>query len=227
MNLSAIEQRARVWLDDLVEPYLFSSALLWSYGTEAQAEANLRARLLIDSQTAKVCNVAIAAGANTFTMHPSIIVIRRAEWQSSQAGQLPNTLKRQRFDVLDRQYPQWRSLSGEPTAIVQDLDERIVRLDRTPVVAGTLRLTVWRRPLESEALELGSDDPVINDEHHPFLAHWLCHRALLQGDAETRNPDAAARHLADFTNHFGERPSVAQLKQLATDEAGEVEGYWY
>ena len=227
MNLGRIVQQAREWLDDELEPYLHPQARLLRYGSDAQMEANLRARLLVDSTTAAVCTVPIAANQRTFAIHRSIIVVRRAEWQSSMPSAKPQPLDRSRFDVLDRTVHNWRTQTGEPRAIVQDLEQRVVTLDRAPIIAGTLNLTVWRHPLDAERIERASDEPVIQEEHHLPLAHWLVHMACLHNDAEARNPEKSAEHLAMFEAHFGPRPSLSDLKALATDHAGEIAGYFF
>src|SRR5690606_15391055 len=103
------------------------------------------------------------------------------------------------------------------------------RINRIPTAdsLGHLQLVVWRKPLDSEALERGSDEPVIGEEWHLPLAHWICYRAFLKKDSQTYDEKRAELHLGQFESTFGPRPTAAQLRALATDEAGEVEGHWF
>ena len=228
MNLDGIVAQAREWLDDEALPYLWTDESLIRWANEAQDEACLRTRFLVEDDSPAVCDIPLVVGQVSYPLHPSIIVARRVEYRHP--DRLPEVLRRTTTTWLDRNVGgHWTSHEGRPCAVVQDLRRRHLRLNRIPDASalGMLRLTVWRRPLEAERLEVGSDEPVIDEAFHLKLAHWICHRAFLRKDSEAHDPQRAAEHLAIFEGEFGTKPSLHRLIALATDEAGEVESYWY
>lgn len=224
-----IVAEARIMLDDRVEPYQWDDDDLLRWCNEAQFEACLRMRLLVDSTTAAVCSIPLVAGQTSYTLHRSIIVARRIEFQPVTSGSLAFPLKRTTTEALDRQDIHWTSRTGAPEAVVQDLQQRTLRIDRVPAAAdlGTLTLTVWRKPLDSEKLDFMAAEPVVPEEHRIPMAHWICARAFGVPDAELQDKDAEAKHYGLFEAHFGKRPSAHQLRSLATDDAGDVVAYHY
>lgn len=228
MDLAGIKAVARDWLDDEVEPYLYPDDRLDLYANEAHVQACIRERALFDSVDASLCTIQLVEGQSLYPLHPAIIVVRRAEFRSSQPGVFPWTLRRTTFEQLDHEDRGWTMRRGSPEAMVQDLQRRQLRLSHIPGAnPGSLHLTVWRKPLDDEALDTDSDEPLVSDLHHIDLAHWICYRAFLKKDGEANDPRRAAEHLAQFETAFGPAPTAAQLRALATDEAGEVRAYWY
>jgi len=229
MNLGEIEALARTYLDDEAGQELWSAAFLRGLGNEAQNEANLRARYLVESANPRVCQITLVAGQAEYSLHPAIIVARRFEFVPAQTGWQPITLRRTTFDALDHEDPHWTGFTGRPTAVVLDLQRGRFRLDRTPTVdtLGTIKLTAWRRPLDSELLEEPGDEPVIPADQHPELVHWILHKAYMRKDAETFDRDLSDRHLQTFEAYFGPRPTAAQIRAMATDHDGEIHSYFY
>lgn len=228
MNLAEIIELSRDWLDDEEEPFLYPTPRLERYADEAQTEGCIRTRALFDSQDPDLCSIQLVAGQVLYPLNPAILVVRRAEYRPSQVGARPCVLRRTTFGQLDWEDSSWTTRTGKPEAIVQDLQQRTLRLSHIPPAnPGTLQLTVWRKPLESEALETASDEPLLDTVSHMYLVHWVCYRAFLKMDGEARNGPLAAEHLAQFEQHFGPRPTAAQLRALATDDAGEVRPHWY
>lgn len=226
MDRAALRARARTLLDDAVKPYLWSDDFINDALEEAQHEANLRARHLVDSTTPAVCSIDVVGGQATYPLHPAVIVVRRAEWRATGMSQ-STALERMSFDELDRTWRDWRDVEGTPVAIVQDLGAGVLRLYPTPVLPGTLTLTVWRRPTEDEALDADAVEPAIPPHAHKDLVHWVCAQAYSVQDAEMNDPQAADRAMFKFEAAFGQRPTEQMLRRLAVDRVGDTNSYFY
>lgn len=229
MNLTELVLIARDWLDDENEPYLWGDDKLKRWANEAQEEACLRTRFLTDNATSEVCTITLVDGQAVYPLHPSIVVVRRFEYRQVGAS-LPVLMGRTTTAWLDSHgCGEWTGLTGKPSRVAQDLRARNIRLDRIPTAddLGTINLNVWRRPLGSEQLEGGNDVPVIDSAFHIQLAHWICYRAFLKKDDEAYDGRRAADHLAQFEAAFGHKPTLQRLIELATDDSGESEPYWY
>ena len=83
MTLAQLIAQFRREADDEVAPYLFSDAVVTDWLNEAVDEACVRSLLIKDWSTTAVCNIAITAGTSTYSTHPSIINITRAEFFAS------------------------------------------------------------------------------------------------------------------------------------------------
>jgi len=88
-----------------------------------------------------------------------------------------------------------------------EIGQKDLTLGVAPTVAQTIRLLVYRRPLNK--LASASDQPEIDEQLHRYLTHWALHRYYSDQDADTFDPNAAARHEADFERRFGKRPSAS------------------
>lgn len=229
MNLAELEALVREMADDETGERLWTSERIRQLADEAQAEANFRTRFLVDSTSPRVCTVQLVAGQPDYRLHPAIIVPRRLEFVPAETGGRPFTLDRVSFDHLDQRDPHWTSQTGRPTAVVLDMQRGRFRLDRIPTATtlGTIRMVVWRRPLDAERLEGPDDEPCIPEDQHPMLAHWILHKLYMRKDAETFDRDLSDRHGFLFQQHFGPRPTMAQLRALATDHDGEITSHWF
>lgn len=227
MNLAEIVAQAREWLDDELEPYLWSTPAITRWANEAVDEYALRTRALVDSTTPEVCTITVVAGQAVYPLHPSIVVVRRFEYRRPDV--MPEVLTRRTTTYMDRNFGgNWTGMTGRPWIVIPDLQSRTFRLDRIPTAAdvGTIHLQVWRKALASEKLEADEDEPPIDEAFHLKLVHWPCHRAYQKRDSEAYNANASADQLAQFTEAFGVRPTLQRLIELSTDDAGEVESYW-
>lgn len=227
--------QARRFLDDAVgesdnpdgSPNLWPDVELLQHLDEAQMEACLRTRALIDSMTAAVCTIPITAGVSQYALHEAIIVVQRFELRPIDTTRSWTVLRRTNFDELDEHECNWRQRRGRPCAVVQDLDQRMLVLAAVPSEDYTLHLTVWRHPLERQRIMRLGDPTLVRPEHAMALAHWVAYRGFSNMDAETTEPKKMSDHLALFTDTFGERPTVGQIKALATDNGNSVTEHWF
>lgn len=223
MDLEQLRALARDWLDDEVEPPLWSDERIEQYLNEALREAALRARMLLDSTTPTVCEVDLVVGQSEYDLHPSVIFVRRAVRDLD----LHNPLTRVQHAVIDSIRPGWRTDSGSPTYLIPNLQKGKFTLSPTPDAVDTLRLTVVRYPLDAELLAVDDDVPPIDEILHEKLVHWVCWRALMKRDTEGNMPAEAERHLGFFEEAFGSRPSAKQLMALATEPTTSTESYFF
>lgn len=228
MNRRELRGRARIKLDDTVGRYLFGDDQINIALNDAVQEANLRARFLVDSTTPAVVEITVVPGTPRYTLHPSIIVVRRAEFAPADGTRPTGALRRRSFDELDRHTPCWRdATSTRPCAVVQDLEQRTITLVSTPTVAGTLRLVVWRHPLDDERMDTDADEPCIPEQYHRSLTEWVVWELSENKDAETRDTDAMGIAYDKFEAEFGKRPTAQQLRALAVDREGESDSYFW
>jgi hypothetical protein len=203
MTLTELIKAARTRADDLVAPYLWSNAEWTEYANEAEREACRRARLILDSTTAEVCNLTMVANTPTYALDKRIIHIRRVKGSWSSIPLQPASV----ID-LDRGRPGWEDETGDPQHFIKDMDHKLFRPYPTPSAAGTVKLTVHRIPLVN--MEDGDDEPEILEAYHLGLVHWMLHRAYNKHDTQTYNPKASAEALALFEAEFGKRSSAQE-----------------
>jgi hypothetical protein len=199
--------RARAF--DTERPYLWSDDELQEFLDDAHNEAAERGLLLRDATTAEICEVAISAGTAAYPLDPRILVVIRAKLDSQ-----TRPLEVTSTPALDRCDPGWESRSGSVNAIAIDAEGAgwTATLVGPPTAAGTLRLHVFRLPLES--IDGDTDEPEINPRLHVRLVDWMMARAYAKKDAETQDDAKAAQHEAIFTSAFGQRVDAnARRKQ--------------
>jgi hypothetical protein len=222
-DLGMLRGDCREELDDKFEPYLWDDDRLNALLNEAIAEANLRARLIIDRDSA-LCQIALQAGVAEYSLDPSVIVIRKASLASRPSDHLCRTAAK----VLDDNCCDWRTTQGLPRFIVRDTRNTLI-LSPVPIADDTLQLEVWRNPTEAELMEEGDDPTIagIDVIHHAKLVHWACFRALSKRDVEAGASSDAQMHYDLFESYFGARPTAAQLERLAIDAITGTQSYYF
>jgi len=199
---------------DEVAPYAFSDAKVTAWINEAEEEAALRADLLHESEDADLCEIAVTAGTQKYTLHAKWARITKVFWQAEDAEDEDryelDIIKR---TVLDASKPAWRTTEDEPRAVV--IEARTLRLDCIPASDGTIYLEGFRMPLEAMAQD--ADEPEIAEAHHRHIVDWALSRAFDVPDTEIYNEKRAERALANFTRHFGEPLSADMLRDTESE----------
>lgn len=208
-TLNDLLEQARIDLDDPEQPgngddslSLFKTRELVGYINRAVDEACIRSELILDSDTPEVCEVAVAANQAKYDLDSRIILIKRAKLVSA-----TRPLTKIDRDYLDAAHPGWEDRTGPPEQYLADMNQGI-RLYPTPENADTLRLTVWRRPLEPIPAHKGYQEPPIPPEDHYPLLHWVYYLALDRQDVDTYAPEKAMQHAQAFAQQFGRRKSA-------------------
>jgi hypothetical protein len=223
MNFGELDQLFRREIDDEVGSGSERRIEPWQsfmYANDAQDEACRRGRLLVDSSTAAICQIAVTAGTNLYTYDPRIISIRRAKL-ASRAKPLGKVL----FSELDEIHSDWESRTGTVEALVTGMDTGKLRMFRIPIVNDTLNLTVVRLALQPMVNQ--KDTPEINTRHHRSLVYWMKHKAFNNQDSELFDKNRADIHLALFEQEFG--PKSAAINEVFEEmnyAYGEIGGYY-
>lgn len=204
MNLEEIIRLFREESVDKERPYFWSDDLLKIFASEAQREACRRSNLLIDS-TSAFCSVPVAPNDPLVKLDPSIVNVMRAKLSISTYALSPV-----RAEEMDRVNPGWETHIGTPTTYVTNYQTDHIRLYPNSQVGADLNLTVSRLPVsDMTAME---DEPEIRVEYHQGLIQWMLHRAYSRHDADTFDPEKAAKAIAAFEQEFGKRTSARNEK---------------
>ena len=220
MNLEQLIASFRVDADDLEEPHLFKDEWIAAWLSEAQAEAAIRGRLILEDANPAVCQIAVTAGQASYELHRSIYEI--ADLRLVPAGQpksVPLALVTREW--LDDKRPGWRDCAGTPQFAIQT--DRRIRLVGVPDADGMLHLEAYRVPLK--ALENDTDKPELNEAHHRHLVQWALHRAFSRPDSETVDPQRADRALEAFTRYFGLAPD-SDLRRSTRHDLQQTNVLW-
>ena len=213
MNLEQLIEQFRVDSDDMQSPPLWESEWIAAWLSEAQDEAAIRGRLLLDDYTPAVTQIPVTAGVTTYALHPKLYEIAVIDFVPEVGYVQPVHLTSR--EKLDRDRNGWRNEpAGVPCSAIQT-DTRL-RLVPVPSVNGTLRLEAYRLPLK--ALVNDNDKPEIHEAHHRHLVHWALHRAFSKPDSEAIDKDRAALAEAAFTDYFGPRPDADLRRSTRHDE---------
>jgi hypothetical protein len=205
MDLKAMRALVRQRVKDVKSPYLWSDGVITTLLNEAQQQACRRARLLKDS-TGELCRIDLTLNQPLYDVDPRVIFVRRVIMASQS-----RPLRMRRVRDMDREVPGWESHTGTPAAWVPDYTTGKLRLYRAPDASAFpdyATLTVVRGPLEE--MEDPQDEPEIAPRFHFKLHHHACAIMLGDVDAETYDPEAAARHAAEFTAEFGPPSSAIE-----------------
>ena len=220
MNLEQLIASFRVDADDLVEPFLFQDEWVAGWLTEAQAEAAIRGRLILEDADPAVCQIAVTAGTASYELHRSVYEI--ADLRFMPAGASRSTpLALVTREWLDDKRPGWRDLADEVAYAIQT-DHRL-RLVCVPASDGVLHLEAYRVPIK--ALANDTDKPELNEAHHRHLIYWALHRAFSRPDSETIDPQRADRALDAFTRYFGLEPD-SDLRRSTRHDLQQTNALW-
>jgi hypothetical protein len=198
-----IENMVRPRLDDVNgPPYLVSDPQMIVYANEAQIEAAIRARLLVDSTTANVATISASANSWQYELDSRVAFVKRARFSSQSFN-----LKKRQTEWMDKCVPGWESHSaGTPVYYITDYETGLLCVYPKLETADTLKLTVVREPLN--ALELMEDEFELKPRHQYGLADWILHRCYAMPDADIHDTQKSFEHLALFEATYGKRTAA-------------------
>lgn len=198
---------------DQLEPFLWSNDVVLSWFNEAQSEAAVRGRLLLDDYTPAVCQIPVEAGRASYPLHSKVYEI--AHIRLEPAPQSQDGLKLVTREYLDRIEPQWRTRQDMRCVYVIQ-SETTLRLVPAPRDAGQLVLEAYRLPLKQ--LQNDMDKPEIHEAHHARLVHWVLYRAFSKPDADGFDAGRAQQAYTEFEKYFGARPDSDLRRSTRHDE---------
>lgn len=219
MNLEQLRRRFRVLAKDTVEPFLYADDDIADWLTDAEAQACMRGRLLLDDSTPDVCVVPVVAGTHGYNLHPKLyeLVLVRFKATGDTRSDPVRLVSREWMDdnVRDwRDADNWSYTSASRRYAVQS--ETGLRIVPAPAEAGELLIEGYRLPLKPLAND--TDRPEIHEASHEKLVQWALYRAFSVPDSESFDPQRSENAQAEFTRHFGLPVDADLRRSTRTDQ---------
>ena len=174
MNTTELLTVFREEVADVAEPYLWSNALIYGYIDDAQKQFCRKTNGIEDSRS---FTLTITPATEWYKLDARILKVRRA---SHQTTGLP--LDVLAYDKLDERGIRFNGQVGTVKTLVTGMEKSTLRAHPIPNVAEVVELHTFRLP---KTVEEG-DDFEIDEQHHPFLLHWVKHRAYNVQDRRDR-----------------------------------------
>lgn len=217
MTLGEMLAVVRIHLHDTFQPYQFDDALLTFFLNEAQQQACMRGRLLLEDADPDMCLIAVEADRHTYPLHPKLYELTAARLKADGSSEVQK-LKIVSRGWLDSHVCDWRDGAkwwglGAERYLVQE--ESSVRIVPTPARDGVLTIEAHRLPL-AEMLE-AQDRPEIHEASHAALMDWALYRAFSIPNPDSYNQEQARLHEERFTAYFG-LPVDADLRRITRED---------
>ena len=195
MNTGDLYKLFRSEIRDEIEPFLFTQTEVLRYMDEAQLEFCKRGMGIADVRNTDVVDVPVVAGEEYADIHQAILTIRTAELLSSRMPlRIWNNLETLTSTVGygSQSVPStvYAHAPGPLHGMVIGEEENVVRWVNIPTANDTVRLSVYRLPIEPITGLV--QDFEIRTEHHFTLLYWMKHLAFSKQDADTFDPKGAA-----------------------------------
>jgi hypothetical protein len=230
MTLADLIRRFRVLADDKAAPFFWSDPDVVDWLNDAEAQACVRSRLLLEDANPDVCEVAVTAGVHTYQLHPKVYELVRTGFRPSAVGGRSCRFRLVSREWLDANYRHWREaddwhhMDGGKRYLVQN--DTSVRIVPIPAEDGALTLEGYRLPMDAMALPDPAnpgapvhDTPEIHAAHHEHLILWALHKAFSVPDSESFDPQRAGQAEAAFTAYFGRMPDSDMRRTTREDVA--------
>lgn len=203
MTLADLIRRFRTLAGDKTAPFFWKDEDIIDWLNDAQAQACVRARLLLEDADPAMCRIAIEADRHTYPLHAKMYELALLSFKA--VGESRGTeVKVVSRGWLDEQFPGWRDEQRATGYAIQG--ETSIRLVSTPAKAGVLTIEAYRLP--REVMALPSDKPEIHEASHVQLIDWALHKAFSIPDSEAFDPQRSGLAEDAFTAYFGLLPDV-------------------
>jgi hypothetical protein len=202
MDIKTLISAFRTDVCDDVQPYLWSDKEIIRYINDAYL---MFVRLTggIPDTYSEAAEVAITAGNSTVSVNSSVLRIMNA-YRGSDGKEVtvinPTDLYLLNKDDYGRRYTLSSTAEGEVEYLVIGEGQHTGRVINTPIEDDTLKLYVYRLPLNR--VESTSDNlDEVDEMHHLHLIDWMKHLAYKKQDSETLNPDGSMMAYEDFSKY--------------------------
>lgn len=223
MNLLALIGQFRRDARDTVLPYLWDTADVIDWINEAESEACIRARLLLDDATAAICEIDVVADDRILSTDARVNEIVAARLIDAEGASEPVELVTHEW--MEKNYPLWReNEAGMPERLIHKNGQ--ITFDRPANAAYTLALTVYRAPM----VEIGARHAVTLQDSGDTVTH-TAHghadgEAVMFAEVNTTTGITAwttyyLRDVATDTYNLAAAPGGSALA-LTTNGTGEV-----
>lgn len=199
MTPSELLDSFRVFVDDCVNPVLWSDDEIYEYMDEAQREFCHETNYITDSTTYDA--IAVTATTDFVTLPAEVYYIRRARWD----GLRIDVMKQLDLDEIplqadygnDLSNSNWESYTGPPRVVVVDMEPNKIRLAPVPTEDGVLSLDVHRLPL-TEVTDYTASFEVADTSAQRLFKYWMAYLAYQKQDVEVFDVQAADTNRTRF-----------------------------
>lgn len=214
MNLEGLIRRFRVKTRDRQEPFLFSDEEVTDWLNDAQEQACIRGRLILEDANEEVTIIDLTPGTGAYPLHEGVCEIVSAHilWRGMNRDDI-KPLGLVSREWLNRYKPNWREDNNPAEYAIQD-DTRIRIVGTFPADAW-MQLECYRLPLYPMISD--ADEPEIHKAHHEHLIDWALHEAYSIPDTEVFDPEKARRAKAEFTAYFG-LPPDSDMRRMTRED---------
>ena len=201
MTPDELLEQFRSDVSDTAQPYLWSDEEIYRYMNSAYRQFVRQTGGIADFTTEDVCEVPFSAGDQVVDLHPSILRIMKASLASD--GRKVSVKNITDMDDLtgEADYGQPQSIDlntvGYMKYVVIGEQKNKARLVYIPDTAGTLKLNVYRLPLNN-VVDSSSNLDEVEEDHHEYLSLWMQHRAYSKHDADAYDPRLAEKRQQEF-----------------------------
>lgn len=190
MNTTELLGVFRAEVFDLVVPYLWSDALIYTYIDDAQKQF---CRWTYGIEDARSFKLSIKAdGTEWYAIDPLILKVRSATDQAT-GDEVPLIA----VEKMRERGLKFDGKQGPLRALITGLEKGNVRAHPVPNVASVVELATFRLPNDVAA----GDDFEIDPQHILPLLHWVKHKAYGVQDAETYDPRKSAESEQKFRDY--------------------------
>lgn len=219
MTLKDLIRRFRVLTRDQYEPYFWKNEEITDWLNDAQEQACVRGRLLLEDADPALCVINLVPGQHTYPLDKRVyeLVDVRIKTGSNTMVE-PKIVSRGWLDTNVRDWREpgtWRNHCAR--YLIQN--ETSVRIVPTPQEAGTLSIEAYRLPMAS--MQDDADEPEIHQASHEHLIQWALHRAYSVSDAEVFDAQRSALAEMNFTAYFGLLPD-ADMRRITREDTPQV-----
>ena len=212
MTLADLIRRFRTLAGDTKAPQFWKDADITDWLNDAQVQACVRGRLLLEDANPAMCVIDIEADRHTYPLHRNLYELVRLDYKA--AGESCSTpIKMVSREWLDDKQPQWRDVHRATRYAIQG--ETSIRLVSTPLTAGVLTIEAYRLPRKAMLSEY--DTPEIHQASHEHLIQWALHKAFSVPDSEAFDPQRSGLAERAFTAYFGLLPDSDMRRMTRED----------
>ena len=212
MTLADLIRRFRTLAGDTKAPQFWKDADITDWLNDAQVQACVRGRLLLEDANPAMCVIDIEADRHTYPLHRNLYELVRLDYKA--AGESCSTpIKMVSREWLDDKQPQWRDVHRATRYAIQG--ETSIRLVSTPLTAGVLTIEAYRLPRKAMLSEY--DTPEIHQASHEHLIQWALHKAFSVPDSQAFDPQRSGLAERAFTAYFGLLPDSDMRRMTRED----------
>ena len=212
MTLADLIRRFRTLAGDTKAPQFWKDADITDWLNDAQVQACVRGRLLLEDANPAMCVINIEADRHTYPLHRKLYELVRLGYKA--AGDTCSTpIKVKSRGWMDDNRPGWRDDDRGVQFAIQG--ETSIRLASTPKVDGVLTIEAYRLPMAP--MQAPAAAPEIHEASHEHLIQWALHKAFSVPDSQAFDPQRATKAEDAFTAYFGPLPD-SDMRRITRED---------